>query len=178
LIETVRPYSAAELGRRIRVTMEGAEYRGRARTTVWDGTLKVTGNSIDEASLFNNWNLDRGIRSQAGDGLTWKAVTTGNVCGIDLWLSEAAAGNIAVQTRHASPTVEIAGIGIEETVFEAGGLDRRVKFYRLPDAPREVRLSHRMSVGVNPQGDTPLFVRVTQVDGHKAWSSPIYLVRS
>ncbi|MBU1210696.1 MAG: DUF3604 domain-containing protein [Alphaproteobacteria bacterium] len=178
LIETVRPYSSAELGRRIRITMEGAEYRGRARTTVWDGMLKVTGNSILEASMFNNWNLDRGIRSQAADGLTWKAVTTGNVCGIDLWLSEAAAGSIAVQTRHASPTVEVAGIGLEETVFEAGGLDRRVKFYRLPDAPREARLSHRMSVGLNPQGDTPLFVRVTQVDGHKAWSSPIYLVRS
>ena len=37
LIETVRPYAAGDLGRRVRLVYEGAEYRGRARTTTWDG---------------------------------------------------------------------------------------------------------------------------------------------
>ena len=39
LIETVRPYGAADLGERVRLVYEGAEYRGRARTTTWDGSL-------------------------------------------------------------------------------------------------------------------------------------------
>ncbi len=38
-LETVRPYGAADLGMRIRLGYHGAEYRGRARTTNWDGTL-------------------------------------------------------------------------------------------------------------------------------------------
>ncbi len=44
LIETVRPYGAADLGARVRLVYEGAEYRGRARTTTWDGSLTVEGN--------------------------------------------------------------------------------------------------------------------------------------
>ena len=39
LLETVRPYAAADLGARVRLVYEGAEYRGRARTTTWDGSL-------------------------------------------------------------------------------------------------------------------------------------------
>ena len=43
LIETVRPYGAGDLGARVRLVYEGAEYRGRARTTTWDGSLTVEG---------------------------------------------------------------------------------------------------------------------------------------
>ena len=78
LIETIRTYGAGDLGRRVRLIYTGAEYRGRARTTVWDGSLAVGGNAIADARMFNNWNLDRGIRSRTADGLAWKAVTTGN----------------------------------------------------------------------------------------------------
>ena len=39
LLETVRPYDVSDLGTRIRLGYHGAEYRGRARTTNWDGTL-------------------------------------------------------------------------------------------------------------------------------------------
>lgn len=178
LIETIRPYDAADCGARVRLTMEGAEYRGRARTTVWDGSLTVSGNAIKRAKMFNNWNVDRGIRSQTDSVVTWKAVTTGNTCGIDLWLDDATAGELAIETPHASRRVRIGDIGAEDTVFEAGGLDRMVKLYRLPVAPTENRMTHKMRVPVDASGDTPVFVRVTQVDGHKAWSSPIYLYRS
>ncbi len=177
LIETIRPHAVGELGRRVRVTMEGAEYRGRARTTVWDGSLRVNGNSIERAEMFNNWNLDRGIGSQSQDALSWKAVTTGNTCGIDLWLEEEKRGDIEIETNHVSMRLPIADIGIEDSVFEAGGLDRLLKLYRLPNLPQEHRLEHRMSVRVADNGDSPVFVRVTQIDGHKAWSSPIYLYR-
>ena len=52
------------LGRRVRLTFSGAEYRGRSRTTTWDGKLTVDGNQITDARMFNNWNLDRGIQNR------------------------------------------------------------------------------------------------------------------
>ena len=64
LIETVRPYGAADLGARVRLVYEGAEYRGRARTTTWDGSLTVEGTKILRTAVINNWNLDRGIQAQ------------------------------------------------------------------------------------------------------------------
>ncbi len=177
LIETIRPFGEADLGGRIRMTMEGAEYRGRARTTTWDGSLKVTGNTIARAEMFNNWNLDRGIQSASGDGVAWKAVTTGNTCGIDLWLGETAGGALEIETKHVAANIGIDDIGIEDIVFDGGGLERMVKVYRLPDAPAVTRMTHSADIAVAESGDTPIFVRVTQVDGHKAWSSPVYLFR-
>ena len=44
--QTVRPYTAADLGRRVRVLWQGAEYRGRGRETHWQGRLTLTGNRI------------------------------------------------------------------------------------------------------------------------------------
>lgn len=177
IIDTVRPFDAAACGQRIRVTMEGAEYRGRARTTIWDGSLAVKGNAIIDAVMFNNWNVDRGIRSRDAHAVTWKAVTTGNACGIDLWLTDADAGEISISTKHASPTLRISDIGLEAAVFEAGGLERMLKVHRLPDTPHATHLNHRLCIPVAQHGDTPVFVRVTQIDGHKGWSSPIYLYR-
>ena len=68
-------------------------------------------------------------------------------------------------------------IGLEDIVLDGGGLERMVKFYRLPDAPDVTRITHSLEVPLLDAGDTPIFVRVTQVDGHKAWSSPVYLFR-
>ena len=43
VVQTVRPYDAADLGRRVRVLWQGAEYRGRGRETVWQGRLTRQG---------------------------------------------------------------------------------------------------------------------------------------
>ncbi|MGB7079060.1 MAG: DUF3604 domain-containing protein, partial [Xanthobacteraceae bacterium] len=176
LIETVRPYGAADLGARVRLSYRGAEYRGRARTTTWDGSLTVSDNSIEKARLINNWNLDRGIQHQDGGSVAWKAVTTGNYGAIDLWLKDKT-GRIVFKTKPVSGEVAIADIGLEQTVFDAGGLDRAVTLQRLPDAMTERRLAHTVEAKIRPEGDTRLYVRVRQEDGHLAWSSPIYLFR-
>ncbi|MCL4764837.1 MAG: DUF3604 domain-containing protein [Hyphomicrobiaceae bacterium] len=177
LIETVRPYRDAELGSRIRVIWEGAEYRGRARTTVWDGALEITGNRIRRAEVLNNWNLDRGIQSQDERRVAWKAVTTGNFGGLDLWLEDANGGTLEIDTRHVRREVPIAEIGLADLVAEAGGLERRLRIYRLPEVLSERRISLRRRLELRDEGDNRLFVRVTQEDGHRAWSSPIYLFR-
>ncbi len=177
LIETIRPYEEADLGARIRLTYEGAEYRGRSRTTVWDGSLTLSGNEIVRAEMFNNWNVDRGIRSQDANALTWKAVTTGNYGGIDLWLSDATAGRLSVTTEHGELALDVSEIGRQDHVVEAGGLERRLRLKRLPESMQPERLTLRRSLKVRADDDTRLFVRVQQIDGHRAWSSPIYLFK-
>ena len=177
LIETVRPYGAGDLGRRVRLVYEGAEYRGRARTTTWDGSLSIEGNRIVRTAVINNWNLDRGIQKQDETGLTWKAVTTGNYGAIDLWLEQPAAGRLAFKTAPVSGEAAIAELGVEPRVFEAGGLERAIKLQRLPETMRETRMVLKRKIKVRAKGDTRLYVRVQQEDGHRMWSSPIYLFR-
>ena len=177
IIDTVRTFEQPDLGTRIRMVCEGAEYRGRARTTTWDGTLRIDDNAIEGAKMFNNWNLDRGIQRQTARELSWKAVTTGNFSGLDLWLADTDRGSIAIETRHAKTELSIREIGLHETTIDAGGLERRLRLFRLPDLLEERRISHSLTIPLVRQGDTPVLVRVTQEDGHRAWSSPIYIIR-
>jgi len=177
LLETVRPYTAADLGARIRLVYEGAEYRGRARTTNWDGSLEISGNRIERTAVINHWNLDRGIQRQDDTSLAWKAVTTGNYGAIDVWLEKAAQGSLSFRTTPVSGTAEIAALGIVPLVFEAGGLERAIRLQRLPAVMTGRRLSLRRKVNVPKGGEARLFVRVQQEDGHRMWSSPIYLLR-
>jgi hypothetical protein len=177
LIETVRPYTERELGNRVRLVYEGAECRGRARTTTWDGRLTIAGNRILRTSVINNWNLDRGIQRQDERSVDWTAVTTGNFGAIDLWLAEPEAGRIAFETAPVSGGAALGELGIEPRVYAAGGLERAVRLQRLPDTLRERRVVVKRRVRLRATGDTRLSVRVQQEDGHRMWSSPIYIFR-
>ena len=59
--------------------------------------------------------------------------------------------------------------------FAAGGLDRAIRLQRLPDVMTQSAMTLRRRIKVRPDGDTRLFIRVQQEDGHRLWTSPIYL---
>src|SRR5215510_8069571 len=176
-LETIRPYAESELGARVRLVWEGAEYRGRARATTWDGSLSIEGNRICRTAVFNNWNLDRGMQSQSAEAISWTAVTTGNYGGIDLWLEAPLAGRLAFQTAPVSGEVMIGELAVAEHIFAAGGLQRAIKLQRLPVSLSQRRLLVQRRLPLRHVGDTRLYVRVQQEDGHRMWSSPIYLIR-
>ena len=176
-LETVRPYAAADLGARVRIVYEGAEYRGRARTTTWDGSLTLAGNRIVRTAVINSWNLDRGVRRQDDKSVGWKAVTTGNFGAIDLWLETAGTGHLSFETAPVSGDIALTELGVEPRTFAAGGLERAVRLQRLPEAMTERRMTLRRRIKVRDDGDTRLYVRVQQEDGHRMWSSPVYLFR-
>jgi hypothetical protein len=175
--QTVRPFGTADLGRRVRVLWQGAEYRGRGRETMWQGKLMVTGNRIARFAPVNFLNPERNVsETTPGTALAWTSVTTGNLAGIDLWLDEARSGKLKIDTNIVSGEVDLANLGDDTVIFDGGGLGRRISVYRLPeqDWSRRVTVDH----GVTFAGgaDLPVYVRVTQSDGHQAWSSPIYLI--
>jgi hypothetical protein len=177
-VESVPGYEPGTLGDRIRAVWQGAEYRGRARETVWDGTATLAGNRIRDARPFNFFNPDRRFERQGETGLTWQALTTGNFGGFDLWLADATAGTIAIATPLVTETVRIADIGFGETRFDAGGLGRALSLFRLPETLERRTMTLTRPLTLAPQGDNPVYVRVTLEDGHVAWSSPIYIFRS
>jgi hypothetical protein len=175
--ETFRPYGASELGRRVRVLWQGAEYRGRGRETLWEGKLTVTDNRIARYAPVNFLNPERGVReTAAGTALAWNSVTTGNLAGIDLWLDDVQRGTLNIETNVVSGTIDLASLNDNTIALDGGGLGRQLSVYRLPEADfsRHITLEHK--VGFSGGADLPVYLRVTQTDGHQAWSSPIYLI--
>jgi len=177
VVHTVRPFTAADLGRRVRVLWQGAEYRGRGRETLWQGRLTITGNRITRFALVNFLNPERKvIETKPGAALSWTSVTTGNLAGIDLWLEDADRGTLQVETNFVSGTVELSSLKDQTAAFDGGGLGRRLSIYRLPEADWSARVSLDRSIAFSGGADLPVYIRVTQSDGHQAWTSPIYLI--
>jgi Protein of unknown function (DUF3604) len=175
--QTVRPFAAAHLGRRVRVLWQGAEYRGRGRETIWQGKLTLTGNRIGRFAPVNFLNPERKVQEATpGTALTWNSVTTGNIAGIDLWLDEPGQGTLALETNVVSGRVNLTTLADDTITFDGGGLGRRISIYRLPEQDWSRRLIVDHTVTFTGGDDLPVYLRVTQSDGHQAWSSPIYLI--
>ena len=177
VLETWRPYSQDELGRRVRIIWEGSEYRGRGRQTVWDGTATLGGNRFERFAPINLWNIDKPLRQPAPDQLAWSALTTGGFGGADVMLADPHTGSLAIATPLVKTQVPVDGIGLDDVVLDTGGgIHRRMRLFRLPDVngTRSARLVRRIPRG--PAEDA-LYVCITLEDGHRIWSSPTYLLR-
>ena len=176
-LETIRPYSADDLGSRIRVIWQGAEHRGRRRHTAWDGDAQFKGNTILRAQAINFWNPYRTLEQRGKDGLAWQSFTPGSLAGFDAWLGEAETGVLSFHTPLLDRDIPLQDIGFEPQIFDCGGLDRKVTVQRMPDEAYSPAMRIERRISLRGSGDNPLYVCVTQEDGHQAWSSPIYIYR-
>lgn len=177
LIHTSRPYTKDDLGARICVLWAGAEYRGRFRQVIWDGTAVVEGNTVLDARPVNFLNRDK-ILSRDGNHLSWEALTTGNFGGIDIRLENATSGQLKFTTPLVSFDMPIAEIsGTDKHIDQGDRLPRFVQVFRLPDSLTRTSQAFSVPIELAGKGDNPIYLRLTQEDGTRAWTSPIYIYR-
>jgi hypothetical protein len=175
LLETVRPYQDKDLGRSIRVIWEGAEYRGRGRETVWDGTASIHDNLFEEVTAINFWNLEKPLVQDSPTMLSWKSLTTGGLGGFETRLKNPESGTLNIDTPPMHCNIDISEIGIHDTIYDAGGLGRKIRIFRVPDEHSTRKINITKKITLKPDSVNPLYVKVTLTDGHMAWSSPIYI---
>ena len=178
LIETVRPYRQEDLGSRIRVIWEGAEYRGRFRQVIWDGSAFLSDNEIVSATPINFFNRDKSLENPSTAELNWRALTTGNIGGFDMVVADPYSGTLKIETPLIKAGVPLEDIGYEDEVFDNSGvLPRYLKLFRLPTVNRNCEMQITRKIRLDASGDNPLFVRVTLEDGTLCWTSPVYIWR-
>jgi hypothetical protein len=176
VIETLRPFGKDDLGRRVKVMWSGAEKRGRDRMVRWDGGLRVQGNAILNAAPINFWNANQLLERIGNHQLAWKSITTGGVTGVILTLEKTEVGSLEIDTLQRRVGIEIASLSLEPKVWECGGLGKEIRVYRLPDSLPACEFSFALPLTGLHEGDNPIYIRMTQEDGHMAWTSPVYLV--
>jgi hypothetical protein len=176
-IQTFRPYGTDDLGSRVKIVWSGAEVRGRDRMVAWNGGLRLRGNAILSATPINFWNANQPLEKVSSDQLAWKSITTGGATGVILTLDKPHAGSLDIETLQRRVECAVGSIGLEPTVWECGGLRKRIEIYRLPDRQRSCAFSFALPLTRLREGeDDPIYIRMTQEDGHMAWTSPIYVV--
>ncbi|TNB49418.1 DUF3604 domain-containing protein [Martelella lutilitoris] len=177
-VETIRNYKREDLGNRIRIRWEGAEYRGRFRQVTWDGKASVFENSIVSASPLNFFNHDKTVALAGPRDVEWKAQTTGNFGGVDLVLENGSEGTLSVRTPLVEAELSVAEIGFEGVSFDKSGeLPRILSVTRLPDAGIATDIAFTRDLAVRKSGDNAWYIRVELEDGTTAWTSPVYLFR-
>ena len=177
VVSTIRGYDEADLGNRVRVIWQGAEYRGRGRQTYWRGRAQFDGSQIIQMDKINAWNHEHSIEVIGDNVVAFDTITTGNFGGFDVWLGNGAGGVLNVETDLVSGSIKLDDIGLEDHVMEAGGLERRIRVYRLPEKQDQSSISTMVSLPLKPSGDNQIWIRVTTEDGYNAWSSPMFIYR-
>lgn len=177
VVQTLRGYDSHELGNHIRVIWSGAKYRGRGRKTRWTGKMRLEGARIARFEKINAWNPEKLFEQRSDNEIVWDSITTGNFVGFDIWLDDASNGQLVLETNYVNATLSLDEIGLEDTVFEVGGLERRLRLYRMPQTNNVFEIRNTVPVELKPKGDNQLWVRITTDDGYNAWSSPMFIYR-
>ncbi|MEZ4710618.1 MAG: DUF3604 domain-containing protein [Caldilineaceae bacterium] len=179
LIQEVRPSAFDHLTRsnQIRVSWQGSSERGRQRRVTWDGEVRAEGCRMASAALFSFDVVADGITEQSATRIRFSSKTTGDRDGLDLLLDDASRGALIFDSAAGAVTVDLAELtdANPRRVFDFGGVDMQVVIERYPAAVTTRMLDLTQMVNPPTGTLTPYFVKATQVDGHMAWASPIYV---
>lgn len=165
--------------RRLRVVWSGARIKGRDRIATWDGELRLAGVEIAAAHGYAFDSASEGIRDWSARHVAWESVTSGDEDGVILDLADEPKG--AKLHFHSSITqfdLDLDTLTAEPFVQSAGGEGLQVSVEYLPLGTGGRRACFDTQIDL-PVADDPtaIYVRLTQVDGARAWSSPFYVRR-
>ena len=164
-------------GQTLLLRLGGARVKGRARMVPWNGSVKVEGNRISDARMNGIFSPSYGIDGRTERDLSFRCVTTGNLVNLEMRFEHGLQGTLHFESEQTTFTLDLTDLSAEPEVLFEAPLDRRVEAVAV-DAlalPREVEA--RFSFAVDHDDEVPYFLRITQLDEGKAWTSPFYVRR-
>ncbi len=157
----------------IKIVMSGSKVKGRDRKFNWDGKVEVKKNKIIKLEKINFYNQSNIVKNDQKT-INWNGDTTGDSQALILYL-KSNTGTLDMTINNKYFILNIAEVtGVRKT-YSMGGLDAKVEVFQTHhnNKPGNQKLTYKLdslTKGVNP-----LFVKITQRDEHKVWSSPIYI---
>ena len=170
--------------RRLRIVWSGARIKGRDRIATWDGELRLEGTQISQADGYAFDSAAEGIRSVSADHVAWQSVTSGDEDGVIVELADVGRGaRLHFQSALTEFHLELDRIEDGPFVHPVGGegLQVCVEYVPLGTGSRHVSFDAEIPLSGDDKAPsteaTAVYVRLTQVDGARAWSSPFYVSR-
>jgi hypothetical protein len=159
---------------RVRVAWSGQRIRARNRLVRWDGGLTIDKGQLSDVSGYAFDTPAEGITAVSDQSIDWRSVTTGDADGVLFDFDCSDDAKIDFNTPVLNRTVTVGTLKLGPVTVEAGGVDMKVVFEMEPvGIGREARVTFKDENA--PKGIHPYWIRVTQMDGAKAWVSPFYV---
>ncbi len=137
----------------------------------------LSNNTFSKLEPINRYNIDKRFEQTKPEKLEWQALTTGGHGGFYATLESKDQGILSIDTELVKADIAISDIGYEDMIFEAGGLGRKIRVFRLPDDNLHYQVKLDRRIALVDDRDNAIYIRIVQQDGHVIWSSPIYLFR-
>ncbi len=165
---------------RVRLLWGGTAAKGtaRAQRMLWTGRLEIPGGAIEIVERVGFFAPCDTTEVTSPGVLEWNTATAGNTAGLILNVRADGNTRCELETSHAAGTASLKDILADGLQCDAGGVGGFVSLSKAPaeDAPRTFRAS--FTDDAPTEEVTPYWVRVIQVDQHRAWSSPVYVTRT
>ena len=156
---------------RIEIRWTGAKGRTRDKLIDWSGGASLDRGRIVDAEAFGFDHPDQGIQYRSDSDIEWEAYTSGNYEGVRLAVEAPETATLTVGTPHAGTSVRLDEL--DGTMIDAGHLDARLELNRTGTCSEA---DVTAAFEDNPDSGTHhYYVRLMQVDGEMAWSSPVEL---
>jgi hypothetical protein len=153
----------------------GALVRGRARKVSWEGELSLTGNALEGAEMHGLYSPIHGVTSHDEAGLAFRCVTTGNLVNLALTPRDGLLGGLALRSSVADVDLDLAALGPTPTTLFEAPLDRRIEALALRRDSLPLEAEAEFSLAIDHDEALPYFLRITQLDEGRAWTSPFYV---
>jgi len=167
----------------VRIRWGGARHRDRYRWATWAGRLRITGTAAESVSPWAAAHPEQHFDID-GDTITWRTTTYGSDTGVVIALGDLARARFALETTVVEDDLGAALTVTGDELIEegrraatVGGLNLRVQVERIADpAALPITVTGGMDVGL-PAGDSAVYLRAKQFDGHQVWTSPLFISR-
>lgn len=157
----------------LEIAFQGQRHPPRSRDKVidWNGGVTLDRGIITDAAAFGFDRPDDGVIEHTEQLVRWKAGTTGNRQGVRLGLDAPDDATLSVSTKPATASISLDDP--EPVEVPAAGVDAALTIRRV-GTPTALDVTTSFSDDPEP-GTYPYYVRVRQVDGNRAWSSPTFV---
>jgi len=165
--------------RRIRVQWGGVSQKsGRSKQVQWRGTLCVENGSFIAIEPFALDQYDDRVSRVSNQRVDLDTRTSGDFDGVLLDIAAQAGARLLFHCSHMHCVADLAAIGQEPTVLPGTLGTTAVLFSEVAAELTERDAVFSFMDGAAPSGCSPYWVRLSQLNGGQAWSSPIFVVRT
>ena len=161
---------------RLLIAWTGNVRIARGRKQTWDGSLIVCGAAIADVSAVAFDHIEEGLITHDERHVSWKSETAGDYDGVLIELEKVGHAP-SVKFMSAPLTVDqpISDVVNGPIFVDAPGIGSHVRFQALPHVGSAHDAVLTWSDETADPGTHAYHVRVLQVDGHMAWTSPTYV---
>jgi hypothetical protein len=150
---------------------------GRNKKVNWRGGISLSQGSIASFTPYALDQYDDTIQRVSNKVLRFQTATSGDPDGVMLDVDAPPGAELHFFSEPASFRIRLDDIGFEPHFVSGGGVNIRVQVSEISTQARDWSVKFAFTDEDAPEGCSPYWVRVLQINGGQAWSSPIYVNR-